>query len=379
MTRTVTSSTRSRAAVRMAMFVAGFILSGWAPLVPFAKENAGLDEGGLGILLLCLGVGSLIAMPATGGLTTRYGCRLVVIIASLVLAVTLPILMLGQTMTSLAVSLFIFGAAVGTLDVAANIQAVILDRVHETSMMSGFLAMFSAGGIAGAAGISALLALGLSPFAAALSLSGVIAGLLATYGGGLLPHGSGAGSASFVLPRGIVALAGLLCFVLFLAEGAILDWSAVFLTLHRDASNSVAGLGYAGFAVAMTIGRLNGDRIIRVLGGRMVIYLGTACAMLGFFLVVAVPLWTVTVAGFVLVGLGASNIVPVVFSAMSRQTVVSPAAAIAAITTMGYLGVLMGPALIGFIAQATSLHVALALVGLSLLTVVLGGPRIAKI
>lgn len=354
---------------RIAFLVAGFGLAAWAPLVPYAKARAGLDDGTLGLLLLCLGAGSIVAMPLTGTLAARFGCRAVIVAAGLTLSAALPFLAMGADLASLAAALFVFGAGIGTIDVAANIQAVIVEKTSGRSLMSGFHGLFSAGGIAGAGGVSLLLWLGASPLQAMLAAAAVVLALLAWCGPALLAHGGDDDAPFFVLPHGRVVFIGLLCFIVFLAEGAMLDWSAVFLTALRDADPAHAGLGYAAFAATMTIGRLSGDRVVRALGGPAVIGLGGLCAALGLGLAIVVPSWTAALAGFALVGLGAANIVPVLYSAIGRQAAMPLPLAVAAVTTLGYSGILAGPALIGFAAHASSLAAAFAGVAALLLVV----------
>ena len=148
---------------RLAFFIAGFGVAAWAPLVPYAKARAGLDEATLGLLLLCLGAGSILAMPIAGMLASRYGCRKVTIAGTLLICLALPLLATASTVALLIATLFVFGAGLGVVDSTVNLQAVIVERASGRNMMSGFHGLFSVGGIAGAAGVSALLALGLTP------------------------------------------------------------------------------------------------------------------------------------------------------------------------------------------------------------------------
>ena len=363
---------------RIAFFIAGFGTAAWAPLVPFAKQRAGLDDGGLGLLLLCLGLGSLVAMPVAGAIASRLGCRLVIMVAGAVVCVSLPFLATTASLPVLACALLVFGAGIGTIDVAINIQAVIVEKASRKSMMSGFHGLFSVGGIAGAGGVSALLWAGASPLIASLCVVVIIAGLLLAFGRHLLPYGSeGERPPLFVLPRGEVLLIGGLCFILFLAEGAILDWSAVFLTFARSVDASHAGMGYAAFAVAMTVGRLSGDRIVQVLGRRRILVVGSLCAAAGFFLAALVPSPAAAFVGFALVGLGASNIVPVLYTAIGRQKAMPQDLAVAAITTIGYSGILSGPALIGLVAEVATLPFAFLCLG-AMLLIVAGSSRIVS-
>ncbi|HEI8866427.1 MFS transporter [Serratia sp. AKBS12] len=357
-------------ATRMAFFVAGLGMAAWAPLVPFAKTRLALDDGALGLLLLCIGAGSMLAMPFTGVLTGKFGCRRVILLAGLALCIDLPLLATMDSTGGMALALLLFGAAIGMIDVAMNIQAVIVERASGRAMMSGFHGFFSVGGIAGAGGISAVLWLGLTPLMASLVAVMAIALLLALAGRHLLrDSGAQEGSPLFVLPRGWVMFIGMLCFIMFLAEGSMLDWSALFLTTLRGVDHSQAGLGYALFSITMTLGRLNGDRVVNALGRYKVVLAGSLCAALGLALAVAFNGAIIALVGFMLVGLGASNVVPILFSAAGNQRDMPANLAIASVTTVGYAGILAGPALIGFIAQLSSLTVAFGCVAVLLLAV----------
>jgi predicted MFS family arabinose efflux permease len=354
---------------RAAFFVAGFGTAAWAPLVPYAKSRLGVGEGTLGLLLLCLGAGSIATMPLAGALAARFGCRRVIWAASLVICIALPLLATAGTVPLLSAALLLFGAGVGTVDVVINIQAVIVERAAGRSMMSGFHGLFSVGGIAGAAGVSAALWAAGSPLLAALCVAGVIVAVLLVFGRSLLPYGSDRDGPAFALPRGAVLLIGGLCFISFLAEGAMLDWSALILTALHGMDPVRAGLGYTVFSVAMTAGRLSGDRVVHALGGRMVLAAGGSCAAGGVALAVLAPAWPSALAGFALVGLGASNIVPVLFSAVGRQHAMPANLAVGAVTTLGYAGILAGPAGIGFAAHAAGLPTAFLGVAALLLVV----------
>ncbi|HSU04119.1 MAG TPA: MFS transporter, partial [Acetobacteraceae bacterium] len=348
----------------------------WAPLIPFVKARSGLSEAALGLLLLCFGAGSIVTMPLAGALAGRFGCRVVLVAAAAVICLILPVLATVSTPLILTAAVLVFGAAIGGIDCAANIQAVIVEKASGRPMMSGFHGLFSAGGIVAAGGISALLSVGASPLIAALCATGGVAAGLVTAAPHMLTYGGEGGGSVFVIPRGIVLFIGILCFIVFLTEGAALDWSAVFLTSLRGVAPSRAGLGYAVFACTMTIGRLTGDRIVRRFGGRRVLVAGASSAAAGLALVSLVPSRVAAIAGYALVGAGCSNIVPVLYSSVGRQTATPEHVAVAAITTLGYAGILAGPAAIGFVAQATSLSVALMIVAVLLLGVAAGGGRL---
>ena len=358
---------------RIAFFIAGFGIAAWAPLVPYAKARAGLDEGTLGLLLLSLGVGSILAMPLAGVLATRFGCRRVLTGGTLLICLALPLLATVSTVPLLIAALFLFGAGLGTVDSTTNLQAVIVERASGKTMMSGFHGMFSLGGIVGAAGVSALLGLGISPLGAMAVVILMLLAALFKAAPHLLTCGSESTGPAFAVPHGIVLFIGGMCFIVFLAEGAALDWSAVFLAQERGIDTAYAGLGYAAFALTMTIGRLTGDRIVRRLGATRVIVFGGLTAAAGLFLATFAPSWEAALVGYALLGVGCSNIVPVLYTAVGKQTVMPESIAVPAITTLGYAGILAGPAVIGFVAHASSLSFAFGLMALLLVAVAIGG------
>ena len=358
---------------RIAFFIAGFSLAAWAPLVPYAKARIGLDDGTLGLLLLCLGVGSIIAMPLAGALAARFGCRSVLIASTVLVCLCLPLLATVSSLPLMVATLFLFGAGMGALDCTVNIQAIIVERASGKTMMSGFHGLFSVGGFVGAASVAAMLSLGASPLVSMLVVAVFCVIALLKAAPHLLNYGSVSRGPAFAIPHGIVLFIGLLCFTVFLTEGAMLDWSAVFLSAQRGVETSYAGLGYAVFATTMTIGRLFGDPVVRRVGGPRIILIGGLCASAGLALATLVPTWEAALLGYALVGAGCSNIVPVCYSAVGRQTTMPESVAVPAITTLGYAGILVGPAGIGFVAHASSLNLAFMILAVMLLGVAVSG------
>ena len=351
---------------RIAFFIAGFTMSSWAPLVPLAKARAGLDDGMLGLLLLCLGGGSILTMPLAGYLTARVGCRRVILAGGTVICLVMPLLATVASPGWLMASIFCFGAGIGAVDCAMNIQAVVVERASGKAMMSGFHGLFSVGGIVGAAGMTGLLSVGLGALPSVLCVVALTVVALLAAGPHLLTTGNGEPGPLLARPRGIVLFLGVLCFIVFQAEGAVLDWSAVFLVGDHGMDPRYAGLGYAAFATTMTIGRLTGDVIVTRLGGARVVIIGGALAAAGLALSILAPGWPLALVGYALVGAGCSNIVPVLFTAVGRQKTMPQSTAIPAMTSLGYAGILIGPAAIGFIAHASSLAVALGVMVLLL-------------
>jgi predicted MFS family arabinose efflux permease len=226
--------------------------------------------------------------------------------------------------------------------------------------------------------MSAMLWLGMDIVSASVAMTIAVALVLLAAGPNLLREAPAAerDAPLLVVPRGAVVLIGVLCMFVFLAEGAVLDWSAVLLT-NGGMSGAQGGLGYAAFAVAMTIGRLNGDRIVQRWGGRRIMLLGGLASALGFLLVVLAPSAWLALPGFVLIGCGASNIVPVLFTAAGSQRDMPASLAVSAISTIGYAGILAGPGVIGFVAHAVGLQWAFAALACGMLVVALSGSSVA--
>ncbi|WP_279052193.1 MFS transporter [Cedecea davisae] len=356
------SLTQAIGATRKAFFIAGLTLAAWAPLIPLARDRMMADNGTMGLVLLAFGLGSLLMMPLSGILAARFGCRLIFTVATGLVLVTLPALVLADTPFSLATFLFIFGAGIGAMDVVVNIHAVQVEKLAERPIMSGFHALFSIGAIVGSSIVSLLLSYGLTPLlTVSLLIAGVLLLLLRT-ACRLLREPESADAPLFVLPKGIVILLGFLCFIAYIMEGAMLDWSGILLTSENHLAAQHAGIGYILFACAMTAGRLSGDRLIKVFGRFRVFLFSSLIATLGYGCAIVGGHLMIMLAGFFLIGCGLSNLVPILFTAAGRQQVMPGALAVAAISSIGYSGILLGPALIGGVAHLYSLVDAFTLV-----------------
>jgi predicted MFS family arabinose efflux permease len=355
---TSTDSPAARLATRIAFLVAGFGVAAWAPLIPFAKERLGADDGLMGLLLLCLGAGSVTAMLRTGPLCARYGCKPVVVASGLAMSLALPLLALAGSAWGLGTALFVFGGALGSLDVSMNVHAVEVERDAGVPLMSGFHAMFSVGGFAGAALVTCLLSYGLAPLACTFVCLAIMLAAMAVAAPRLAQTARVAAGQALAWPRGPVVLLAALAAVCFLVEGAMLDWGALLITGRGLVATAQGGLGYAFFAVAMTAGRLGGDAITGRFGDRATMLWGGVVSLLGFVVLLLGTRLEIALAGFVLVGLGASNIVPVLFRRAGNVPGTSAPMAVSALTTVGYAGQLMGPAAVGFVSHLASLPIA---------------------
>jgi len=360
----------ARTATRCGFFMAGFGLAVWAPLVPYVRERIEMSDALFGVLLLCIGIGSLSWMPLSGLLVSRLGIRPVVLGAVALLGVALVAMALADSVWLMALALFCFGGSLGVIDVVLNIQSVLVETAVGRRMMSNFHGMFSLGAIVGALAMTLQLSMGLSAEFGTLSMTAVVVIANLSVARGFLPNRAPGGGLAFVRPRGLVLLAGLLCFAVYLAEGAVLDWSALYLTGEKSLEVSLGGLGYAAYTLMVTIARFGGAPVINRLGPARVIALGGLVAALGIALTLSTSSWPLALLGYGLCGLGCANVAPVLISSLSRQTIMPMHTAVTVATTIGFAGVLAGPALMGVVAQLFSLGAAFFMLMLLLLGII---------
>lgn len=365
-------------ATRVGFFMAGFGLSIWAPLVPYVRARIEMSDALFGTLLLCIGIGSLTCMPLSGLLVTRRGIRPVILFSIALLALSLSGMALTESLWILALALFFFGGSLGVIDVVFNIQGVMIERDTAKRHMSNFHGMFSLGSICGALALTVALTLGLQPAVATLLMIALIVLANLAVSPGFLRERAPAGGVAFVRPSAAVLLVGGLCFIVYLAEGAVLDWSALFLTETKAMETAKGGLGYASFAMMVTVGRFAGGPVVNALGTARTIAYGGLLAAIGVALTLVTEHWGWALLGYGLCGLGCANVSPVLISSLSRQRDMPVNQAITAATTIGFAGVLAGPALIGVIAHYASLSLAFALLALLLLGLVLGSRRFSE-
>lgn len=360
-------------AARAFFFIGGFGTATWAPLVPLLRERLMVGDDVLGMLLLCIGVGSLLTMPLSGALAMRLGCRRVVMTAAVLFAAILLLVSCVDTLSLAVPIVLIFGAVMGCIDVVVNIVAVLVEKGIGRRIMSGMHAFWSLGGFVGAGLYGVWVGLlGLTPFQSTAIAAGLILLLTAVFGRHLIPYGGG-GGALLALPRGIIVFVGMTAFIAFLSEGAVMDWGGVYLTTVRGMDLALAGTGYSVFSAAMLTMRFLGDRVVQRIGALLVAVGGALLAFGGILLVMFAPIDALLYVGFFAIGIGSANIVPVFFSLMGRQNVMPVSAAVSAVSTMGYLGILAGPAAIGFVSSLTTLQTAFAmLAALSILQAAIG-------
>jgi MFS family permease len=370
---------KARIAVLTAFAINGVAGANWFVRIPAVQDDLGLSTAGLGVVLLSLPLGALLAMILSGRLISRAGSRRVVQIGTLGLCLSVALLGLAPNAFALTAVLLLFGLANGAQDVAMNAQGVAVERRYGRSLMSSFHAGWSIGSMAGAAIGGVIAAIGVAPGPHLL----VVGLVLAVAGLGtmrwLLPAHIDVGvrqARTPLLPRvpRAVLLLGLVGFCGLLAEGAMADWSAVYLQDTVGTGAGLAAAGYAVFQVAMTAGRLGGDHLTDRLGAERIVRGGGLLAAGGLGLALLLVQPAGVLVGFVLAGLGLSLIAPIVYSTAGRAGGREPGPAIAATTTIGFTGFLVGPPLIGIVAGVLSLRGALGLVAGLLLVMALLAP-----
>jgi MFS family permease len=366
----VRASARARLAVAVVFAANGAMFGNWAVRIPTVKAELGLSEASLGAALLVPAAGALVSMPLTGALSVRLGSRLTTIAAGVALFGTPWLLGAAPSLPWLVPALFVFGLAYGGLDVAMNDQAVTVERAVGRPVMSSFHAAFSAGALVGSL-TGALAAATGTDLATHLAVTGLA--LLAVCGP-LFPAmlrevGAGPGGPSFAWPTGRLLPLAVIALVVLLAEGAVGDWSAVHLREELGASPGTAGLAFTAFSLTMVAGRLAGDRLVIAWGRVRTVRISAVVAAAGGVAVVLVPTVDGVVLGFAALGIGLACVVPLVFVAAAGDDV-DAGPALAAVSTPGYLGFLLGPPLIGGLAELVGLSAALALLPVLLVGVV---------
>ena len=354
---------KARVAVAVIFFVNGFILATWASRIPAIKANLGLSQAALGLSLLGGAIGALLAMNVAGYLAARFGSRPVMTISGLCLCAVLPLLALSPNLFLFVASLFFLGAANGSMDVSMNAQGVAVERKYRRPILTSFHGLYSSGGLAGALLGGLVASRSIGPVPHFLVVAVIAAAVALTASAFLLPASMDAGGADtgIVFPNRAIIAIGFVAFCVAIMEGAMADWSAVYLTGTTKSAPGVAALGFAAFSLMMALIRLGGDRLTLHFGPVLLVRTGFAVSGLGLALALLFPAGVVAITGFGLVGAGSATIFPTAMSAAGRIGGATAGQAIAAAATCGYFGFLVGPTIIGFIAQLTSLRLSLSL------------------
>ncbi|WP_240200199.1 MULTISPECIES: MFS transporter [Paracoccus] len=370
---------RGKLIISTCFFAGGIGIGAWGANLPALGRRTGMSESQIGVVLLCFAAGAILAMNMTPRFIARFGAQRISLVAAGLFGVGIGCVGLAMQIWTAAILAALCGMAFGTVDVAMNKHAAELEAQADRPIMSFFHAMFSGGTLAAAVAYALLSRWGMpSPLilvsAALLIVALAGAALWRTDRPAPIRPEAHHSSSSSSGPRLIrVLMLGAMAFVIFFAEGAIMDWAALYLVRVMGTTESTGALGYAVFGGAMMLGRLTGDRANRMLGPVRLFRLGTACVALFLTLMLLAPSVWVALTALALCGLGAANVIPIIFSAAGQFSARDGGRAMSRVLTMGYAGILIGPALIGFIAEAWTLRASLVLVALAVGMSCLGG------
>lgn len=370
---------RARWATRLQFAVLGALAGAWGAHIPSFKRHFAIDEGQLALVLLAAGAGAIAALLVAGRVVARLGARGTVLGGGLLMALALGLFLQMPSLALVWPLALAFGLGMSLFDVAINTEGSELEHQGGRALMSNLHALFSCGGMLGAATVALLLRAGVPPaqqlagIAALLALAVVWGsrGMLAVHP--VAPAAAGQGAAAhFAWPRGLLLVLGLLVLAGMLAEGVMYDWCVLYLQQELGLPAAQAAWGYAAFSGAMALARFGGDALRERFAERRLVAVGAGMAAVAMAVVLLAATPAVALVGFVLVGAGLAPVAPVLFNAATRVPGVSRAAAIAAVTSIGYSGFLIGPPLVGALAQAVSLTAALAVVVVGAAVLALG-------
>ncbi|MBA2276821.1 MAG: MFS transporter [Chloroflexia bacterium] len=356
----------ARQAISLVFFVNGFTLANWIARIPAISGGLGLSEGAFGTALLGLAVGAIGAFPFAGRLIGDFGSARITMAFGLALTLSLPPLALAPNLPLLFLALVFAGASNGGMDVSMNAQGVEVERVWERPILNSMHGFFSLGGFAGAGTGAAAAALDVDPLPHFLLMTLVgLAALLwartALIDDDPSAHVGERAPVYALPPRALLPL-GLVVACAAIGEGAMADWSALYLRESRGTDPGVAALGFAAFSVAMLSGRFTNDALVARFGPERILRAGGSIAAVGLALGLLVNTVPAVMLGFAAVGLGLAGVFPLGFSAAADRPGIARGRSVAAVATMGYTGFLAGPPLLGWVAELTSLRLALGIV-----------------
>lgn len=359
---------RSRRAYRIAVsclfFLQGLCFASWASRIPTIQQSLRLTEAGLGAVLLALPVGSLLGLPLAGWLVTRYGSKRVAVNALFFYSLVLVLVGLADTVLLLSSALVLFGMAGNIANIAINTQAVGVEARYGRSIMASFHGLWSLAGFTAAGIGSFMIASAIIPSSHFLMVAAfIVAGVAASFQY-LLPGEANRSSSAplFVKPDRPLLLLGIIAFCCMICEGAMFDWSGIYFQKVVKAEENWIGAGYTAFMCTMATGRFVADYVSHRIGFKKTIRLSGALIAMGLSIAVLFPTLYPSIAGFLLVGFGVSSVVPLVYSEAGRSQTFSPGMALAAVSSIGFLGFLAGPPLIGIIAGAFGLRTSFAVI-----------------
>jgi MFS family permease len=356
--RTMISVKRNRISVGVIFFMHGLCFASWASRIPSIQLQLNLSSSQVGGLLFVLPAGFFLSLPVAGWLVSRAGSRKVVILAGVLYSLALSCIGWSDTIAVLTLCLFSFGFFGNLLNISINTQAVGVEALSRKPLMSTFHGMWSVAGFAGAAFGTAMIGLGITPmvhFFAITILFLIVAGFCAS---SLLPNDRGTDEKRplFAWPDKSIISLGVIAFCSMMVEGAMFDWSGLYFLNVVQVDKELTGIGYTIFMIAMAGMRFMADGLSNRLGLKRMLQWSGLMTASGLLLAISFPQLAISLAGFFMVGLGVSAVVPLVYSEVGKSKTLSPGVALSAVSSLGFMGLLIGPPVIGFVAEATSLR-----------------------
>lgn len=380
----VATRNRARTATMALFFIAGMMYASWGVHVPTVRDRFHLNAALLSFALLAVAVGSITAMATNGSWIARVGSRRACLAGGLTMSVCGALILIVPSYWLLLIVLMIFGAGMATLDVAMNAEASAVEIALGRPIMSSLHGMFSVGGMAGAAIGGALLSRGMAPAVHLALASAVSALVLFASCPSVLPHVPHAEHPDSHTPRAnrwrspaLWAL-GIFALIALIAEGAMYDWATVYMRDVVVATPAVASAAYAAFSGGMAAARFGGDAIRARFGAPQLIMASASLACAGMIAALVLPNPVVALAGFTMMGIGLANMMPVLFAAAARVKGIHAAEGLAHVAGLAYFGMLLGPVIIGGVAQATNLTIGLSVVALCAALIAVAGPRVLR-
>lgn len=355
-----------RIAVSIFFFISGLVVATWASRIPDIKNALHLNDAELGSILFAIPVGQVISLPLSGWLISKFGSRQLVIAASIFFPLTLILLGFATTIWQLVIVLFLFGMWANLVNIAMNTQAVGVESMYGRSIMASFHGLWSLAGFCGAAIGNFFVAENISPLFhfIIIAVAGIIM-VLISYRNTLPDNGYKKSSTPlFVKPDKAVLLLGFIAFCSMVCEGAMADWSGVYFQNVIKSPAAYKTLGYVAFAGTMATGRFLGDKLITRFGVKRILQFSGILIASGLAIVIIFPYLSSAITGCLLVGFGASCVVPMVYAIAGKSKTMSPGLALAAVSTISFVGFLIGPPLIGFVAQLAGLRISFTLIAL---------------
>lgn len=365
---------KNRIAVGAIFFLHGLCFASWASRIPTIQETLQLSASTLGVVLFALPAGFFASLPFAGWLINLLGSRKVVTLSAALYILSLLSVGSSLTLIMLIISLIAFGFFANMLNISINTQAVFVERLFAKKLMASFHGLWSLAGFGGAAFGAWMMARHTSPFTHYIFIGIaflIVVPICAFY----LVDKDNAGNEKrplFAVPDKALIGLGVIAFCSMMAEGAMFDWSGIYFAEVVNVSPELTGIGYTTFMIAMAGMRFVADAIASKFGLIRILQLSGTLTTAGLLLSVALPEFTTALAGFFLIGLGVSSVVPMVYSAAGKSRTMSAGTALTAVSSLGFMGLLIGPPLIGIIAEATNLRISfLALSLMSFLVVAL--------